>query len=71
MNEVKPVYIAGNNRQLKANQVNIVVIALEKFTITYAKYLAIEVNEKNGGRNLFMKVNNNKIVKAIQLADLK
>jgi hypothetical protein len=27
--------------------------------------------EKNGGRNLLMKVNNRKIIKAISLADLK
>jgi conjugative transposon TraN protein len=70
-NELKPIYVAGNATQIKANQINVMVIALEKFTIPDAKYLAIEINERNGGRNLFLKVNNNKIVKAIKLPDLK
>ena len=70
-NELKPLYVAGNNRQIKANQSNVLVIALQKFTIPDAKSLVIEINERNGGRNLFLKVNNNKILKAIQLPDLK
>jgi hypothetical protein len=70
-NELAPIYIAGNTSQVKANSTNVSVIALEKFTIPDAKYLAIEIGEKNGGRHLFMKVNNNKIIKAIPLPDLK
>jgi conjugative transposon TraN protein len=70
-NELRPIYIAGNTSQIKANSTNTSVIALEKFTIPDAKYLAIEIGEKNGGRHLFMKVNNNKIIKAISLPDLK
>jgi conjugative transposon TraN protein len=70
-NELTPLYIAGNIKQVKANSTSAVVVALEKFTIPDAKYLAIETGEKNGGRHLFMKVNNNKIIKAIPLADLK
>jgi hypothetical protein len=46
-------------------------IALEKFTIPDAKFLAIQIMEKNGGRHLFMKVNNRKIIRAIPLPDLK
>ena len=57
--------------QVKANSKSMVVIALEKFTIPDAKYLAIEIMEKNGGRNLTMKVKNNKIIQAIPLADLR
>jgi hypothetical protein len=70
-NELTPLYIAGNTSQVKANSYNTIVIALEKFTIPDAKYLAVEINEKNGGRHLFMKGNNNKIIKAISLTDMK
>jgi hypothetical protein len=70
-NELTPLYMAGNTKRVKANSTSAVVVALEKFTIPDAKYLAIEIGEKNGGRHLFMKVNNNKIIKAIPLPDLK
>jgi hypothetical protein len=69
--EITPLYVAGNISCLKANTHNSIVVALNKFTIPDAKYLAIEIVEKNGGRNLLMKVNNRKIIKAISLPDLK
>ena len=69
-NELTPLYIAGNNRQVKANNRSVIVVALEKFTIPDAKYLAIEVGEKNGGRRLFMTVKNKNIIKATRLPDL-
>jgi hypothetical protein len=69
--EITPLYVAGNISCLKANTHNSIVVALNKFTIPDAKYLAIEIVEKNGGRNLLMKVNNRKTIKAISLADLK
>lgn len=68
--ELKPLYVAGNNKQIKAYQKNILVFALEKFTIPDAKFLSIQIMEKNGGRHLFMKVNNRKIMQAIPLPDL-
>lgn len=70
-NELTPLYVAGNIKQVKAYQKNTLVVALEKFTIPVAKYLAIQIMEKNGGRHLSMKVNNRKIMQAIQLPDLK
>ncbi len=70
-NELKPLFIAGNTRQVKAGNKNMVVVALDKFTIPNAKYLAIEINEQNGGRHLFMKVGNSKIIRATALPDLK
>jgi hypothetical protein len=69
--EIIPQHVAGNVSTVKANTHNSIVIALNKFTIPDAKYLAIEIGEKNGGRNLLMKVNNRKIIKAISLPDLK
>ena len=68
--EVKPLYVTGNTTKVKADNQNIVVFALEKFTLPDAKFLAIEINEKNGGRNLEMKVKNNKIMRALALPEL-
>jgi conjugative transposon TraN protein len=70
-NELIPLHIAGNTSLVKENDHNSIVVALDKFTIPDAKYLVIEIGEKNGGRNLFLKVNNRKIIKAIPLPDLK
>ena len=70
-NELKPLYVAGNMTQVKANSNSVIVVALDKFTIPDAKYLAVQVMEKNGGRNLFMKISNRKIMQAIPLPDLK
>ena len=70
-NELTPLCTLGNTSQVKANSKNLVVIALEKFTIPDHKYLAIEIGEKNGGRNLLLRVGNRKIIKAILLPDLK
>jgi conjugative transposon TraN protein len=70
-NEVNPLYIAGNTHQVKGLSEDKVVVALEKFTIPDAKFLAIQVMEKNGGRHLLIRVGNNKIIKAIPLPDLR
>lgn len=69
-NELKPLHISGNTRQVKACDFSIVVVALDKFTIPDAKYLAIQLLEKNGGRHLLLKVNNRHIVQAVPLPDL-
>jgi conjugative transposon TraN protein len=70
-NEMKPLYIAGNIEQVKANSKTVIVFALDKFTIPDAKYLAVEIMEKNGSRHLAMRVSNRKILKAIMLPDFK
>jgi uncharacterized protein DUF4138 len=48
-----------------------IVFAINKFTIPDRKYLSIEINEKNGGRNLSLKLKNRIIMEAIPLPDLK
>ncbi len=68
---MKPLYVTGNISKVKANSSSVIVVALDKFTIPDAKYLAVQIMEKNGGRHLFMKVNNKKIMKAITLPDLR
>lgn len=70
-NELRPLHISGNTRKVKACDFSMIVVALDKFTIPDAKYLAIQLMEKNGGRHLLMKVKNNKIIRAIPLPDLK
>lgn len=70
-NELKPLFIAGNTSQVKANGNSAIVVALDKFTIPDAKYLAVQIMEKNGGRHLLMKVSNKNIMHAIPLPDLK
>lgn len=70
-NELKPLHVAGNNMQVNANAHSSIVIAFRRFTIPEGKYLVIEINEKNGGRNLAMKVSNSKIVRAILLPEQK
>jgi conjugative transposon TraN protein len=70
-NELKPLYVAGNNTQVKAFQKNIIVISLDKSTIPDAKFLAVQIMEKNGGRHLSMKISNKKIMQAVTLPDLK
>ncbi len=69
--EMIPLYVGGNTTTVKGCSHNTVVVALEKFTVPDAKYLAIEINEHNGGRHLLLKVHNNKIIQAIPLPDLR
>ncbi|WP_207515931.1 conjugative transposon protein TraN [Longitalea luteola] len=69
--ELKPLYIAGNVKSVEGMSRNTVSVAFEKFTLPDAKYLAIEIMEKNGGRHLSLKVSNRKIVRAQVLPDLQ
>lgn len=69
-NDCVPLYIAGNNKQVKGYNFSVIVVALERFTIPDAKLLRIQIMEKNGGRHLQLKVTNSKIVKAMVLPDL-
>jgi hypothetical protein len=70
-NELKPLYECGNTNEVSANSKSVVVVALQKFTIPDAKYQAVEINERNGGRHLKMRIGNRKIVKAVVLPDIK
>lgn len=70
-NELVPLYISGNTRQIKARSSSVVVLALDKFTIPDAKLLLVQLMEKNGGRHLQVKVKNKHILRAIPLPDLQ
>ncbi len=69
-NELVPLYVAGNKSKVKAYGFSVIAVALEKFTIPDAKFLSIQLMEKNGGRHFNLKVFNNQILKAKILADL-
>ena len=67
--ELKPLYTIGSTKEVKAHSSSMIVIAFEKFTIPDAKYMGVQMLEKNGGRHLLIKVNNRKIIKAKTLPD--
>ncbi len=70
-NVLKPLHLSGNIAQVKSFYQNIIVVALDKFTIPDKKFMGIQIMEKNGGRHLMMKLNNKDILKAIPLPDLR
>lgn len=69
--ELKPVYSVGNSTLVKAHSKSVMVFAVEKFTIPDAKYMVVQLNEKNGGRHFQLKVRNKNIMKATVLPDFK
>ena len=69
-NELVPLYVAGNRSKVKAYNFSVVVVALDKFTIPDAKFLRIQLMEKNGGRHFNLKVYNGQILKARMLPEL-
>ena len=69
-NELVPLYVAGNRSKVKAYNFSVVVVALDKFTIPDAKFLGIQLMEKNGGRHFNLKVYNGQILKARMLPEL-
>jgi conjugative transposon TraN protein len=62
--ELTPLSVIGNTTVIRGDSEDSWVVALQKFTIPDGKYLSIEIMEKNGGRNLSLKVKNRKIMKA-------
>jgi conjugative transposon TraN protein len=68
---LKPLHVVGNTTKVRAKSENIMVIALEKYTIPDAKNLMLQINEKNGGRHFSIRIKNRKIMKAVVLPDFK
>jgi hypothetical protein len=62
--EIHPLYLYGNDTNLKGKSSQISVVALPKFTLPDAKYLSIQIMEKNGGRDLHLTLKNRKIMNA-------
>ena len=69
--EICPLYIKGDTAVVDRKAEKIFVYALPKFTIPEKKYLAIEIMEKNGGRNLQLRAGNKVIIKAKPLSNLR
>lgn len=65
--EMKPLYIQNDTAVVTRQTAHCFVIALPKFTIPDKKYLIIQLMEKNGGRQLALKVHNGKIMKAVYM----
>lgn len=63
-NEILPLYILGDTSGVKGTTKDTLVIAVPKFTIPDGKYMAIELMERNGGRQLALRVKNRHVVKA-------
>ena len=59
-----PLFVYNDSGFVKGNTKQTLVIALQKFTIPDKKMLVIQLMEKNGGRNLSLKLKNKTIVKA-------
>jgi hypothetical protein len=59
-----PQHIYGNTGTVDGQSKQTIVVALPKFTIPDKKIFYVQVIEKNGGRNLRLKISNRKIVKA-------
>ena len=70
-NELVPLHVAGNRTKVKAYNFSVIVVALDKFTIPDAKFLGIQLMEKNGGRHFNLKVYNGQVLKAKVLAELR
>lgn len=62
--EVSPIYVHGNDKKVDGNSSTEIVFALQKLTIPEAKYLEVELFEKNGGRHLNIDIKNKTIVNA-------
>jgi len=67
--EIKPYSFFGNRATFKAESSELFVVAIPKFTIPFAKYFTIAINEKNGGRNLHLNIRGHAIVEAKRLAE--
>jgi len=65
--DIQPIYSTGKQNIVEAGKQNIIVFAVPKFTIPLQQYMSIEIMEKNGGRNLSMKLSNRKITRAKEL----
>lgn len=62
--ELEPLYVEGNIERIAGRSGQVIVVALEKFTIPDKKLLVIQLLERSGGRHLSIKLKNRHIVKA-------
>jgi hypothetical protein len=65
--EIKPVTIIGNKRWIAARGRSTLVVAIPKLALSKGNDLVIELAEKNGNRNLILKINHRKMLNAVIL----
>lgn len=64
---LEPVYTTMPTVTVGAGQKPVTVFALPKFTLQDGKYLRIHIQEKDGGRDLVLRVTNRVLVRAMAL----
>ena len=62
--EINPLYVYNDTAVVAGHSKQVLVFAVPKFTIPDKKVLNIQMTEKNGGRNLELKLRNKSILKA-------
>ena len=62
--EQSPLEVYGNSGLIEGRSKKVIVVALPKFTIPNKKLLYIQLTEKDGGRNLQLKIRNKNIIRA-------
>jgi hypothetical protein len=67
--EITPL-ITTNNDFLPGNSSTDIIICVRKFTIPDARKFRIELFEKNGGRNISLKIKNRHLFKAHLLSTI-
>lgn len=65
--DVIPRYIAGNANLIKAKDKGVLVFVVPKFTIPDKKQLFLFLSEKDGGRNLKLKIKNHHLINAVPI----
>ncbi|MCE6989528.1 conjugative transposon protein TraN [Dyadobacter sp. CY323] len=65
--EIKPLHILEDTSVVATQSSHSFVFALPKMTLPDKKYLAVQVQEKNGGRHLLLKVRNRHFLKALPI----
>jgi conjugative transposon TraN protein len=65
--ELRPLYVRNETKSVNGNASAEMAFVFQKFTIPDSKTLAMELFEKDGGRNLKVHVGNHSIIKAERL----
>lgn len=64
---VEPLHISGNATMINATSDQAIVVAMPKFTIPDKKVFVVQLMEKDGGRNLSIRVTNKQLIYAVKL----
>lgn len=65
--EIKPLHILGDTSVVPPHSSQAFIYVLPKMTIPDKKYLAVQIQEKNGGRHMTLKVKNRHLLKALPI----